>query len=193
MTVSPHRLTRVLLQHSGASHSVIALVDDARGLVIRAAGSARSLKADLDLPLTDPAAAAIAPVALMAYVAKTGQTAGAKELALASDPFIQESRPAAIFACPLRFESRIRGVLYFDSPSPSAFSAADQSIIVSLASQAVLALDRSRAAQELKAKIAEATAELSRQNLDLDAARRAAIEAKEAETRMVTSMSHELR
>lgn len=118
-------------------------------------------------PLADPEAGELAPVAILNYVAHTGQTAGAKELAItsSSDAFLHRTRPGAIFATPIHFEARIRGVLYLDSPSRSAFSATDRTIISSLASQAVLALDRTLAA----------------------------VEAKEAETKFLQKMSHELR
>lgn len=95
---------RILLQHSGASHGVIALADDERGLVLRASGSSSRLKGDLDIPLSDPAAADLAPVSILGYVERTGQVAGSKELSITShsDPFLERTRPAAIFASPIR-------------------------------------------------------------------------------------------
>lgn len=113
------KLLKVLLQHSGAAFGCICLAEDDRGLVLRAAGSSTNLKGDLDVPLTDPEAAELAPVTILAYVAQTGQTAGAKELAItsSSDLFLHQSRPGAIFAAPIRFSNVVRGVLYVNALS----------------------------------------------------------------------------
>jgi GAF domain-containing protein len=87
-------------------------------------------------------------------------------------------------------QKRTAGVLYLESPYPSAFSASDLSIIGSLSTQALLALERTTYARLLEIKVEERTAELTLRNKELEVARKAAEDAKEAENRFLLRMSH---
>jgi GAF domain-containing protein len=134
----------------------------------------------------------MAPIAILEYVERTGQTATSALLSITSlqDNFILKRRPASIVALPIMLQSKVAGILYLDSPIPSAFSASDLSIISSLSTQALLALERTTYSRLLELKVEERTAELSQRNKELELARKAAEDAKEAENRFLLRMSH---
>jgi GAF domain-containing protein len=87
-------------------------------------------------------------------------------------------------------QNKVAGILYLDSPTPSAFSASDLSVISSLSTQALLVLERTTYSRLLERKVEERTAELSQRNQELEDARKAAEDAKDAENRFLLRMSH---
>ena len=103
----------------------------------------------------EPVADGMLPVSVLHYVLRTRESVVSDDAAVqttfAEDPYIRQRRTRSILCMPLLNQAKLTGVLYLENNlAPRVFAPARIAVLKLLASQAAIALEKSRSADALR-------------------------------------------
>ncbi len=110
------------------------------------------------------------------------------------DRYMQAHTPSSLLCMPLLYQDKATGIVYLENKvTTDAFVVERREVLTLLASQAAIAIEHAYLYSHLEDLVNERTAELSRANAELQAARDAAEEAVQAKSLFLANVSHDIR
>lgn len=159
-------LMQILLQNAGAEKGYLIL--NRRGeFLIEAEGKSDSAQTQVlqSLPLND----SLLPLSLIQYVIRTRENVvlsnAAIEEKFARDNYIRTEQPKSVLCFPLLTQGKITSIVYLENNIVTGtFTTERLSILKVLSAQAAISIDNALLYQNLEARVAERTTQLSQAN-----------------------------
>ena len=146
-------LMRTAIEQAGAERGLLLL---RRSAEQRIEAEATTTCETVTVQLRDePVADGMLPVSVLHYVLRTRESVilddAAVQTTFAEDPYIRQRRTRSILCMPLLNQAKLTGVLYLENNlAPRVFAPARIAVLKLLASQAAIALEKSRSADALR-------------------------------------------
>ncbi len=146
-------LMRTAIEQAGAERGLLLL---RRSAEQRIEAEATTTCETMTVQLRDePVSDGMLPVSVLHYVLRTQESVilddAAAQTTFAEDPYIRQRRTRSILCMPLLNQAKLTGVLYLENNlAPRVFAPARIAVLKLLASQAAIALEKSRAADALR-------------------------------------------
>jgi predicted ATPase len=162
-------LLRLALEHAGAQHGALLLVDGER-LAVHARAETEGDQTRVDIVPGLPASATELPVTLLNYVLRSGETLvladAAADPRYSTDEYVTHHRARSVIGLPIIRQGKLTGILYLENNLVSgAFIPSKLAVLELLAAQAAISLETARLytnLQELNTQLQEENAERCR-------------------------------
>ncbi len=160
------RLLGILIENVGAQRGVLALARDG-ALFVEAAADLTSTSSEvmMSIPLDAPEAAALAPVGVLNFVARTGEVVvmddALSDERFVGEPYIAQRETRSVLCQPLHNQGALIGLIYLENDLiPSAFSPERAHLVSLLSGQIAISIRNAELVETLEEKVRERTDQL---------------------------------
>jgi predicted ATPase/signal transduction histidine kinase len=170
------KMTYIVMENAGATKCAIFLKHDKTWVqeIAREAIAGKDSEILKPIPVSNANAAAIeAPVKIITYVKRSGQTlvvnSAADNPTYNDDPYIRRVKPKSILCFPFYSKGTLNGIIYLENNLMSgAFTEDRKQLLSVISSQIAISIENARLYKNLEEKVKERTLEVVRQKEEIE-------------------------